>query len=314
VNIRRALLERNEGYGLVMGNAAVVHAEDLIVRDGEADPRLESFGYGVLANSGQLSLRRIEVTNNRTVGLAVAGEGTTLDLEDAFIHDMRGMDLQLGPYSGGIGLFIIHGVNARIVRTELRRNRLWGALLQGVHAELEDLVIAETQSQDLDENYGGGLVAYEGADVTVARARIEGNRQVGVLAADRGTTLSLADAVVRGTRPAACSHRGGVCVDTGIGSGVIAVRGGAVHIERFLIADNALAGVHVASSTTAGDGQDGSLDAVDGQISDNPIGADVELEEYDLTRISQRVLYRDNGRDLQSITLPIPAPSPFAIP
>jgi len=52
----------------------------------------------------------------------------------------------------------------------------------------------------------------------------------------------------------------------------------------------------------------GTLDLQDGVVSDNPIGANVQTEDFDIGRLQDRVAYRDNDRNLDAAALPVPEP------
>jgi hypothetical protein len=51
---------------------------------------------------------------------------------------------------------------------------------------------------------------------------------------------------------------------------------------------------------------DGSIDLSDGEVSGALVGACVQVPGYDIARLQDRVLYRDNGTNLDVTTLPIP--------
>ena len=72
-------------------------------------------------------------------------------------------------------------------------------------------------------------------------------------------------------------------------------------LERFRIDGNALIGIQVAL--------DGAIDLTDGVVSDNPIGANVQVAGFDLERLRDRVEYRDNGINLETAELAIPVPT-----
>ena len=53
-------------------------------------------------------------------------------------------------------------------------------------------------------------------------------------------------------------------------------------------------------------GEGSEMDLVDGEVSHNLVGANVQTAGFDLQRIQQGVIYRDNERDLDSDALPVP--------
>jgi len=47
-----------------------------------------------------------------------------------------------------------------------------------------------------------------------------------------------------------------------------------------------------------------------GEITENPIGVCLQVDGYDLGRVSDEVSFRDNEVDLQATTLPVPDGAP----
>jgi hypothetical protein len=50
----------------------------------------------------------------------------------------------------------------------------------------------------------------------------------------------------------------------------------------------------------------GTMDLHEGEVSNNPIGANVQTEGFDINRLMDRVVFRDNERDLDMTELPVP--------
>ena len=88
------------------------------------------------------------------------------------------------------------------------------------------------------------------------------------------------------------------CAAEPIGTGITSVVDARITGERFRITRNAFAGLQLARG--------GVIDLTSGEVTENAIGANVQTEGYDLARITDRVIYRDNGRDLDSTLLPVP--------
>jgi len=89
------------------------------------------------------------------------------------------------------------------------------------------------------------------------------------------------------------------CADEPAGTGIGAYDGAEVAVDRFSIVRAALCGVHLASG--------GALDISDGVVAENGIGACVR-GDYDVSRLTTGVIYRDNGVNLDSTVLPVPQP------
>ena len=73
-------------------------------------------------------------------------------------------------------------------------------------------------------------------------------------------------------------------------------------LERFSITRHALVGVQLAT--------DAVLDLRDGEVAENPIGANVQVLDYPVDRLIDRVSYRNNGVNLQGERLELPPATP----
>ena len=82
----------------------------------------------------------------------------------------------------------------------------------------------------------------------------------------------------------------------GIAVGVY--RDSSATLLRFGIARSSLCGLHIAYPASA--------DAHDGEIRGCAIGACIGVDGYDLSRVSDGVLFTDNDTNLQASMLPVP--------
>ena len=55
--------------------------------------------------------------------------------------------------------------------------------------------------------------------------------------------------------------------------------------------------------------EDGVMDLHEGQVLRNAIGVNVQTEGFDIERLTDRVIYHENDRNLDSEELPIPEPA-----
>jgi len=137
------------------------------------------------------------------------------------------------------------------------------------------------------------------------RARIEGNRDVGVGVFDRATSLVASDLVVAGTRESACA--GDTCVEGGDGSGMTVVAGSAT-LTRFALRGNAFVGLQVIERERPGDPISGrpELHAAYGVIRDNVVGLNLKVPGLELASAFTEVELYDNVTDFSAATLPAP--------
>lgn len=82
------------------------------------------------------------------------------------------------------------------------------------------------------------------------------------------------------------------------GFGVRVRSGGHLTMTNFIVSHCDVAGFIIAS--------EGQLDLHIGEVFSNPIGVGIPVDVYDLGRLSDRVLYHDNERNLDTFELPVP--------
>jgi hypothetical protein len=73
-----------------------------------------------------------------------------------------------------------------------------------------------------------------------------------------------------------------------------------VFVDRFAIHGSFLAGGQVAT--------DGCLVMSHGIISDNPFGVNVQVQNFDYEKLTDDVVFRDNGMNIAARELPVPPP------
>jgi len=129
----------------------------------------------------------------------------------------------------------------------------------------------------------------------VTRALFERNREAAVVSYGAGTAVRLRDVQVLDTLERECAPG---CA--GSGSGLVALEGGSLEATGFEVRRSALAGIQLARG--------GTIDLHQGVVAENPVGANVQTEGFDVSRLQDAVVYRDNGRNLDSAMLFVPAP------
>ncbi len=292
----RVAVERNREAGLAVKGAAAV-IEDLTARGTRSTTAFSRGGQGFqLVTSGQLTVTRALVDDNQCDGIALAGDGGVV-LTDITVRNTRAC---LADGFGGKGLALQEGVIATATRIRVENNRSFGIVADGANTRLT-LTDAAALDTAGDEGIGGnggrfgvGVHAQMGAQLTLSRARVERSREVGILAIAAGK-ISGSDVVVRETLesdcpPAVCEARAGI--------GAAAIEGGSLVLTHFSITDNAMLGLELSDGGTA--------DLQAGEISDNPIGANVQTQNFDLIRLQHEVIFRGNAQTLSTQFLPLP--------
>ena len=308
VQVDGGLFERNQGAGL-LAFAATLDARDVVVRDTQFSTS-GLFGRGVSAEQGaRVSIERGLIERNLDIGAFVGVEGATLTLTDVVVRDT---DVNIeGQY--GRGIEVTEGGHCEVTRALVERNREHGigAVGEGTSLVLIDTVVRDTAANEYGE-YGRGLLAQEGAQVDVERGVFEGNREIAVYACSPETDVRLSDVVVTETDVRECAATS--CPDYPLGIGVGVYGGAHVEMVRFSVTENVLCGVQLAHGARYDherfeDG--GSLDLRDGEISHNQIGVNVQSEGFDIDRLLDDVICRDNERNLDTDELPVPEAMEF---
>jgi len=299
VELERALVERNETSGIGLADGGLAVLRDVLVRDTRSR-RLDGIaGVGIGVTSwSELDAERVAVVRNRASGVTVGNEGTTARLADLIVTGTVAQDVD---GEAGYGLSIGETASVVIERARFDDNTTAGiyAFSAGV-LEAADLTIRDTREHS-SGILGRGLTLQDAARAEVLRAVFQGNREATVFAAGEGTTVALEDVVVEDTLERACVDWEDGCAEAGAGAGIVSLLAASVDVRRFLVRGNAVCGVQIA--------RDGLLALHDGEVSDNPIGANVQVEGFDFALLQDRVLFHDNGRNLDSSVLAVPDPS-----
>jgi hypothetical protein len=225
--------------------------------------------------------------------LGLAEAPATVRASDIVILDTA--PSELGDFGYGVGL--VDGTSLTLQRAYIAR--AWGAgiIADGTGSEVmaTDLLVRSTRSNALGV-LGRALQAQAGGQLTVERARLEDNREATAVVANEGSVLSLTDVEILSTRPRDCAP---TCSEAGLGVG--AYEEGHASLLRFRLGAHTLAGAQIATG--------GSLDLSTGEVIDNPVGVNIQVDDYDVGRLTEGVAYRDNGVNLDSTSLPVPSAS-----
>jgi hypothetical protein len=313
VDVQHAFFDANHEVGVAVSDAGTrLRLSDCTIRDTVGQEADGQYGRGLAAGGGAaVELLRVAVERSREMGISVADEHTTLVGTDLTVRDTLG-EIEAAQAKWGRGLAVQRGPEVRIVRGLFERNREACLFVAGADTALvlEDVTVRDTLGRASDDRFGRGLVARAGATCTVARGLFERNREVGVAAAEEGTTVTLEDVTVRDTLEASCADAG--CIDAGAGTGVGSYGGAWVGARRFLLTGNAFCGIQLAHGLDehgARAALGGTADLSEGEVSYNAVcGANVQTEGFDVARLMDDVLYHHNGLNLDMSELPVPDP------
>jgi len=301
VDAMRLVVDSNRYNGIsALGAGAEVRVSDTVVRNTEAQGSDRTQGRGLSAQDGALlEAERVLVDNNRDVGI-FATISATIRVTDAVI-----LDTQTRERDGisGRGFAVQEFSGAEITRALVVRSHD-NAIFVGndSNVTLEDIVARDTLAEE-NGWHGHGLSAQLNATVEARRIRLEGNTALGVISY-AGSDIYLEDALIDGVTEAVCAST--TCAETPFGYGAIAVDA-TLRLSRFALRGSMTCGAFIAHLRA-------SLDLSAGEVSGSQIGACVQVDGYDLTRLMSDVEFRDNGLNLESTTLPVPDPTGTVVP
>jgi hypothetical protein len=299
VGVSRATFTDNREGGIAaLDSGTTLVLNDVLVRATQAQESDGGFGAGLsVENGAAVDASRAVFDRNHALGVNVTGAGTTLRLADIVVSDTQPRESE-GGY--GTGMNAWGGAQVDGTRVAVLRNRADGVVAYGAGTtfSLTDAVITDTTSDAKDGRFGRALDVSGGARLSVMRGVFERNQDLGVFAADLGTLVTLTDVVVDDTLGQICEATGSC--DWVATSAVGAHYGAHVDARRFIFAHSALMGVQLHEGGTA--------DLHEGEISGCPIGANVQTEGFDVGRLADRVVYHDNGVNLDGSALPVPQP------
>jgi hypothetical protein len=296
VRLRRTAFLRARQFAVLLGGeTTTLEAEDLIVADTLPSP-IGDEGFGFIGDAGQATIRRAHFYGNLASGI-FAQQQLDLRLEDIHIRDTRPRAIAMAENGArfGHGLELTSGARVEIVRGVVEDNHVVGILAarSGTMLRAEDLVVRTTHFDELGLG-GDGIAVQVGAHAELLRARIEGNHEIAI--AISASTGELSDIEIIDTYARPCGED--LCALHPLGVGLGVWDSAAVRMQRFAIRRSAFAGVLLAENA--------ELDLADGEVSGNPIGMNLRIEGYDLTRLSRRVIFRDNALNLQALEVQLP--------
>ncbi|MCC7535395.1 MAG: hypothetical protein IT379_04245 [Deltaproteobacteria bacterium] len=309
VTARRLAVNRPSNVGIAVvadpdDAPASMTLEDVSVVDCRAATPQE-LGRGIeVGYAAAVDATRTLVAGCRDVGLFASGPASVVRARDVVVRDIRPTGALFGN-----GVVATDGATLELERALVERTRAIGlsAQFEGTLV-LTDVVVRDVSPSTEDAHGGWGVAAQVEAQVRGERVVVERTRELGVAAMRAGVLLS--DVVVRDTEPASCAT--GSCAGSEGGMGVVAIGAGSVTFDRFAVEQAALCGVIVAESAEVFAGQEifgpGQVDLRGGRIVRAPVGACVQVPSYDLSRLSNEVLYLDNGVNLDATSYEPPAP------
>jgi len=297
LTLERAVAERGVGIGMSAVRDGILRGSDVTVRETLDSPG-SGYGLGLHLDSGaEVELARLVVDDSPGFGI-VSGHRARLIGTDVRISRTWPMRLVVAGLRPGRGLDVNPSGRASLTRAIVEENHEVGVFVSlDAQLELDDVVIRDTRSEPERGSGGVGLVAMATAQAELTFVRLERNAEIGITAWGEDSRIIGKHVYVLDTTPAAC---GAECPGEGGGIGVGVYSGAVIEIEDFLVMRNHLCGLQI--------GEEGDLLMRRGLVSDSPIGANIQQEDFPLTQIQDRVRYLRNAVNLDTSMLVVPAP------
>jgi len=290
IELTRALISDSDGSGLVMfGDPPEAVLVDTIIR-GTTEVEMMRYGSAIGISAGRMEATRLLVEDSDRHAIFCSVAGTEAILTDALL---RGGGARLS-----FGVYAHDGARLRASRL-LVSDRAGVGLFASFGAELllEDTVVQDTRAEGTPPIFGTGIQALFDARIEGSRLRVESSHEVGVLSFS-GSEVELRDTSILTVAARACAA--GACPQ-GYGA---AAHSGSLRLTRFEVRDAETCGLMVAEAPSV-EGVP-SLDVASGVVSGSTIGACVQVDGYDLSRLTTDVEYSDNGVNLDTTMLPLP--------
>ncbi len=239
--LTRVVVEGNRMIGISADGAGTsLTMSEVVVRGTRSAEADGHFGRALSVSGGAtVDGTHLVLEDNQEAGMVIDSSGTEVTIRDSIVarNRPREDDGDLGS-----GAILRSGSHTVFERVQLVANHDIGVMVEGegTRVELTDVVIEDTEP-DVDLNTGRGMNVQEGAEVSVLRARIEGNQEMGVIAAQ--SLVSLEDVVVRNT-----TGRG---TDRRFGRGIGVQADAKLTLRRVLLDDNMELALAVMDGATA---------------------------------------------------------------
>lgn len=208
-------------------------------------------GRGIVVQDGAtLRADVCTVSGNHEVGVYALDAATTVELVGTSISDTQTME----DGTSGVGIYVGAGAELRAEACTVSGNHEAGVAVlgEGARVELVATTVSDTQMFGGGEaGVGVGIGVGAGADLRAEACVVTGNTEVGVSAADMGTTVELVNTTVSDTR----------MLDNGTrGRGINVQDGATLLAEACLVSENHEVGVYAS-------GEDTTVELVDSTVS-----------------------------------------------
>jgi hypothetical protein len=200
LELSRAHIASNMDIGVTFLAGSHGDLSDVVVTETRRNEYADELGLGIqVQQASDIRVTRALLDGNHYAGIYASMTGTTLDLVDVSVYGTQVGENDSQPNAEGIG--VVDGVTATLTRVHLEGNIITGMRVkgEGASATISDLTVVDTVGF-ASHNSGFGFWILAGAEATIDRALIDGNRDVGVSVEGAGTLLSMTDVTIENTR------------------------------------------------------------------------------------------------------------------
>ena len=277
----------------VIAVSSTLDVTDLLVRDTLPREFDEVMGVGLLSVGSNTRVVRAEILRSVAVGVWLDGGGPAT-VEDLTVDQV---DPAPGDGTAGIGL-TLENTRLSLVRARISRVGSAGIYADGsdvaTHLAATDVRVEQAEGEPASGLFGLGMVIQGQATADLSGIEVDGNRDVGIVVI--GSTVTASRVRIARTRRRLCGSTH--CPNEAMGVGLSVGFGSVMRLEDFTIVDNNLAGIQLLEHA--------ELDLARGTVSGHPIGVALQVEGFDITRLTGDVAFIDNDLNLDSRMLPVP--------
>jgi hypothetical protein len=278
--IAGAWIEDSEVAQIQVGGAgSFANIEDAVLSDSPGD------GVRVV-DRGRVRVSRTIIERTIGAGVFIEDAGSHADLFDLTIRDVF---IRADRFSSN-GIHMEEGTSSNLERASITRVAGKALDLDGSTADLRDVAIDDAGTGDCHQC--SGVCGYSIAMITAERLRIANTRGRAISCRDRGCFVRATEARIENTIASADCTLENPNSTPRLGQGLVAAEGGSSEISRFVISGCTGAGVALEEFDPESFGT--SLLVSDGAIEDNASGAHLQVPDYPLARVANRVIYRNN--------------------
>lgn len=303
LELTRSVVASNRGSAIFGFHAGTtITLTDAVLRNTLPNMNDGFSGRAISVDEGvTVSATRVLAADNRDMGLFAAGEGAMMTLTDVAIRDT---EVRQSDGAHGRCLNVQDGAVVEATRLLVSGCHTTGvaSVTPGSRATLTDVVAENVLHASPGAVHANSIHAEGGGRIEGTRIRVEGTAELGIVAV-LDAVVELSHVSVLRVGESACL--GGECSPTAFGYGVAAV-GAVLDLRSFEVREAEFCGSMVSEFPPSAGPT--ALDLATGIVGSSTIGACVQVDGYDLDRLSTDVVYVDNDTNLDSTMLPVPTP------